>query len=88
MRPAMKLFEVFLAPGGDPKSLLSEEAQKETGAQIFSEAEAKLVGLEGLPENETEDTRVFIACGHSDAQFVATRLEAAAGVARFKLHEI
>ncbi len=78
----MKLFEVILAPGANASSLLSKEAIEETGAQIFTEEEAKLVGLEGIPDNPEGDPRVFIACSHSDEQFVATRLEAAAGAAR------
>ena len=84
----MKLFEVFLSPGANATALLSPEVVKETGAQIFSEQEAELVGLEGLPPNPTDDTRVFIACQPSDEQFLATRLESAAGVARYKLHDV
>jgi hypothetical protein len=84
----MKLFEVFLAPGGNPSTLLSKEALDETGARIFSEKEAELVGLEGIPENPEGDPRVFIACSRADEQFVLSRLEAAPGVARFRLHEV
>lgn len=88
MIAVMKLFEVFLSPGANASGLLSEEALAETTAQVFSEQEAELVGLEGIPENPSGAERIFIACGISDEQFVASRLEAAAGVARFKLHEV
>ncbi len=84
----MKLFEVFLSPGANASALLTEEAIQASGAQIFSEQEAELVGLEGIPDNPSGETRVFIACGNGDERFVATRLEAAAGVARYRLHEV
>ncbi len=84
----MKLFEVILAPGASAGTVLSQEVLDETGAQLFTEEEAKLVGLEGIPDNPGGDTRMFIACSPSDGQFVATRLEAAAAVARFKLHDV
>ena len=84
----MKLFEVILAPGADSSSILSKETLEETGAQVFNEKEAELVGLEGLPDNPEDEPRVFVACSHADAQFVSTRLEASAAVSRYKLHEI
>lgn len=84
----MKLFEVILAPGGNPTAILSKDVLEETGAQIFTEQEATLVGLEGIPENPNNEDRVFIACSQSDEQFLATRLESAAGVARYKLHDV
>ncbi len=84
----MKLFEVYLAPGANASTILSEEVRAETGAQVFSEKEAEHVGPEGIPENTSEDERVFIACSGGDGQFVTSRLEAWDSVARFKLHEV
>jgi hypothetical protein len=84
----MNLFEVYLAPGADKDQLLSPDVLQETGAQVFTQAEASFVGFEGLPESESDDPRIFIACKPSDSKFIHTRLEAAAGVARFRLHDV
>ena len=84
----MKLFEVFLTPGGTASQLLTEDALEASGAQVFTPQEAKLVGLEGIPEGDDGASRVFIACSPSDEQFIASRLEASAAVSSFKLHDI
>jgi hypothetical protein len=84
----MKLFEVFLAPGAKQSELMSPEALAESGAQIFTPAEAELVGLEGIPADPQNRPRVFIACGEADAQFITTRLEATSAAASFKLHQL
>jgi hypothetical protein len=84
----MKLFEVFLAPGAQASEIMSPEALADSGAQIFTPAEAELVGLEGIPQDPQNRPRVFIACGAGDAQFVTTRLEATTAVSSFKLHEL
>ncbi len=82
----MKLFEVFLNAGVDGKSLLTAEALETTGAQLFSPAEAEMVGLEGIPADPKGRPRMFIACRPSDERFITSRLEANSGVAEFKVH--
>jgi hypothetical protein len=82
----MKLFEVFLNAGVDGTTLLTPEALETTGAQLFSPAEAELVGLEGIPADPKNRPRMFIACSPSDERFIATRLEGNSGVAEFKVH--
>ena len=84
----MKLFEVFLSPGTTKDGLLSADVLQETGAQVFTAAEAAFVGFEGLPQDDSGDARVFVACGPSDAGFIHSRLEGSAGVARFKMHDV
>ena len=84
----MKLFEVFLSPGTSKDGLLSAEVLQQTGAQVFTAEEAAFVGFEGIPKDESGDARVFVACGPSDAGFIHSRLEASAGVARFKMHDV
>lgn len=84
----MKLFEVYLAAGTDKDQLLSPDILQETGAQVFTQAEASFVGFEGLPASESDHPRVFIACKPSDSGFIHSRLEANHGVASFKLHDV
>ncbi len=84
----MRLFEVFLGPGGKDKPLFSDELLKETGAQVFSSAEAELVGLEGIPDDPEGRDRLFVACSPTEERLIHTRLEANQDVASFKLHDL
>ncbi len=84
----MKLFEVFLVPGVDHGDLLSRETLDATGAQIFTPAEARFVGLEGIPDDPEGRARVLIAFRPADEQYIATRLEAHPAVATFLLHDL
>ena len=84
----MKLFEVFLTPGRDAAGILSKDTLDDTGAQVFSPAEARLVGLQDIPEDPEGRARVFIACGPADEGYIQSRLEAHDAVAAFKLHDI
>ncbi len=84
----MRLFEVFLAPSATNKPLFSDELLKETGVQVFSPAEAELVGLEGIPEDPEGRDRVLVACSPTDERLIHTRLEANQDVASFKLHDL
>lgn len=84
----MKLYEVFLVPDVDPGELLSQETLDATGAQIFTPAEARFIGLEGIPDDPEGRARVLIACRPSDEQYIASRLEGHPAVATFKLHDL
>jgi hypothetical protein len=84
----MQLFEVFLAPGKTKDQVLSAETIAETGAQVFTPEEAAFVGLEGLPDDDSGNARVFVACSPGEAKFVRSRLEASADVATFRAHEL
>ena len=46
----MVVFEVYVAPGADPASILSAETARETKAQVMTMDEAKKVGFSGLPD--------------------------------------
>ena len=59
-----------------------------TGAQIFTPAEARFVGLEGIPDDPEGRERVLIAFRPADEQYIASRLEAHPAVATFKLHDL
>ena len=59
-----------------------------SGAQVFTPEEAKFVGLEGIPDNPDGHARKLIACGAAEKNFIASRLEANAAVASFRLLEL
>ncbi len=84
----MKLFEVFVREGSGRDQVISPEVIEQTGAQVFSQAEADFVGLEGIPDDPEGRERLFIACSPTDARFITTRLEGNEAVAGFKLHEM
>jgi hypothetical protein len=82
----MKLFEVFVVPGHDPSNIFSPEVLAETGAQVMTPAQAKFVGLEGIPDDPEGRDRILVACQPADERLIASRLEAHEAVASFKLH--
>ena len=84
----MTLFEVFLKEGKDRSDLLSADALEQTGAQVFTHAEAEFVGLVGLPADPDDRPRFFIAYQPADERFITSRLEANEAVAGFKLLQL
>ena len=84
----MKLFEVFLKEGRDRSELLSADALEQTGAQVFTQAEAEFVGLEGLPNDPERRPRFFIAHQPADERSIESRLESNEAVAGFKLVQL
>jgi hypothetical protein len=84
----MKLFEVLLKEGRDRSELLSADVLEQTGAQVFTQAEAEFVGLQGLPEDPADHPRLFIAYAPADEGFLQSRLEASDAVLSFKLREL
>ena len=62
----MVLFEVFLSPGADPSTLLSQEILRETNAQVMTMDEARKVGFMGLPDPEGKQVRL-VAVAKRDA---------------------
>lgn len=84
----MYLFEVVIAPGYDPDSLLSAETLRETQAQIMTLDEARAVGFSGLqPDPKGRELR-FIAVARRDAQWIHRQLEAHGAVTSYRVHEI
>lgn len=83
----MVVFEVFLAPGADPATLLTKETLKETKAQVMSVEDARKVGFAGLPAYGDKEVRL-IAVGKADAQWIQRALESNEGVARFSVNDV
>ena len=82
----MHLFEVFLTPGSSGENLLTPNVHEETGAQVMTVEQAAFVGLEGIPDDPQGRARRLIACQASDQRLIASRLDAHAEVAAYKLH--
>jgi hypothetical protein len=83
----LSVFEVHLAPGSDPETLLTPEIVKETQAQVMTPAEARAVGFGGLPADAPDSIRL-IAVAKRDAAWIHRRLESNSGVASFVVHEL
>ncbi len=84
----LTLFEVIVAAGEDPDSLLSREVLEETQAQVMTIEEAGALGFSGMqPDPRGREVRL-IAVTPRDAQFVQRRLEASAAAQAFRVHEV
>lgn len=84
----LAVFEVFLAPGGESRPLLTEEIARETMAQVMTYDEAVKVGFSGLePDPKGREVR-FIAVRRRDAPWIHRALETNEAVASFRVHEV
>ena len=84
----MVVFEVHVAPGADPKTLLTAETQRETQAQVMTLDEAKKVGFGGLPAPPADHEVRFIAVAKRDASWVHRALEGNEAVANFRMFDV
>lgn len=84
----LHVFEVYVAPGHDPDSLLSEETLRETHAQVMTFAEARAVGFTGVLEPPAGRALRLIAVNHRDAQWIHRKLESNHAVTSYKVHEV
>jgi hypothetical protein len=82
------VFEVHVAPGSDPATLLTAEIQRETQAQVMTHAEAAQVGFGGLPAPPPDHEVRFVVVATRDKAWIQRALEGNEGVAGFKMHEI
>ena len=87
-RPMMHVFEVYLAPGFDPETLLSDEIRRETQAQVMTTDEARKVGFGGLPTPPADREVRLIAVAQRDARWIHKVLEASAEVTSYRVHEV
>jgi hypothetical protein len=83
----MVLFEVFLSPGADPSTLLSQEILRETKAQVMTMEEARKVGFSGLPDPQGKEVRL-VAVAKRDAPWVHRALETSEAVGTFRMHDV
>ena len=78
MRRMLAVFEVHLAPGSDPDTLLTPEIIQETQAQVMTPAEANAVGFARNPADAPANIR-HIALAKRDAAWIHRRLEVELG---------
>jgi hypothetical protein len=83
----LSVFEVHIAPGSDPDSILSDGVKKDTQAQVMTFAEARKVGFQGLPDSGGDNVRL-IAVAKRDEAWILRVLENSPAVAGFKVHEV
>lgn len=88
MARMMVVFEVYVAPGSDPETLLSAETQRETKAKIMTPEQAQKAGFQGLPEPPPGQVMRLIAVGRADAKWVQRALEVNEAVGQFRMHEV
>jgi hypothetical protein len=87
-RAMLIVFEVIVAAGHDPDTLLSDEVLAETQAQVMTPEEATALGFQGVrPDPKGREVRL-IAVAPRDSQFVQRRLEANGAVQSFRPHEV
>lgn len=81
------LFEVHLTPGSSADDLLSEEAKRDTNAQVMTTEEAKSKGFRGLPDLGP-NVRFIGVPKARDAGWIRNVLEASPVVAGFNIHHL
>jgi hypothetical protein len=81
------VFEVFVAPGASPDGLISQEIQRDTGAQVMTLDEARKVGFSGIAESAGSVVRL-IAVRKRDAPWIHRTLETSEAVGSFRVHEV
>ncbi|MFT3766685.1 MAG: hypothetical protein QM820_14395 [Minicystis sp.] len=84
----MVVFEVYLAPGADPATLLSKETLRETNAQVMTLDDARKVGFAGLPEPPKGVEVRLIAVAKRDASWIQRSLESNDAAGQFRVHEV
>jgi len=81
------VFEVFLVPGADPDTILTDEIKSATKAQLMTLDEARKVGFAGLPDQPGHDVRL-IAVAVRDKAWIIRTLEGSDAVGQFKVHDV
>lgn len=83
----MVVFEVFMAPGADPETLLSAETLRDTKAQIMTVDDARKVGFGGLRDYGDQVVRL-VAVAKRDAPWIHRALETNEAVGRFSVNDV
>ncbi len=84
----MVVFEVHVAPGSDPESILSAEARRDTQAQVMTVAEARKVGFAGLPDPPEGHEVRLIAVAKRDAPWIHRAMETCEAVGQFRMFDV
>ena len=84
----LRVFEVYIAAGGEVEGLLSEEVLQETMAQIMTDEEAVQVGFQGIAPDPEGRERRWIAVSTRDARFIQSRLDSDPDVVGYRSHDV
>jgi hypothetical protein len=84
----LTVFLVVVARGQDADAILSEEVQKETGAQVLTMEAARARGFTVTGADDGGLELRVVAVPERERRFVQARLEASAAVASFTVHEV
>ena len=84
----MHIFECHLVAGSDPSTLLSEEALRETQAQVMTPDEARAVGFGKFSEAKDGGEVRLVAVAMRDAQWIHRVMERSPIVTSYKGHEV
>lgn len=83
----MVVFEVYLAPGADPSTLLTPQTQRDTKAQVMTLDEARKVGFGDLPDPQGKEVRLIAVAKH-DASWIHRALETNEAVGDFRMYDV
>jgi hypothetical protein len=84
----MHIFECHLVAGSDPSTLLSEEALRETQAQVMTPDEARAVGFARFAEPKPGAELRLVAVAARDSQWLHRVMERSPIVTSYKVHEV
>jgi hypothetical protein len=84
----MHIFECHLVAGSDPSTLLSDEALRETQAQVMTADEARAVGFGKFGEPKDGGEVRLVAVAARDSQWIHRVMERSPIVTSYKVHEV
>ena len=84
----MHIFECHLVAGSDPSTLLSDEALRETQAQVMTADEARAVGFGKFAEPKDGGEVRLVAVAARDSQWIHRVMERSPIVTSYKVHEV
>lgn len=84
----MHIFECHLVAGSDPSTLLSEEALRETQAQVMTPDEARALGFGEIAEPKPGAELRLVAVAARDSQWMHRAMERSPIVTSYKVHEV
>jgi hypothetical protein len=84
----MHIFECHLVAGSDPSTLLSDEALRETQAQVMTPDEARAVGFGKFAEPKPGAELRLVAVAARDSQWLHRVMERSPIVTSYKVHEV
>jgi hypothetical protein len=82
------VFELYVRPGFDKDSFLSEESRRETEARVLTREEAENAGLSGLPEPQHPGEVRYVLVNARHRRWVERAIDAAPEITGFNVHDV